>query len=332
MTSLTPRIDKIDTNYIINGNFDNWQRGTSHTSNGFGSVDRHFIATSFGGVVTMSRNTDVPNANSLYSMDFAITTPSAISSTQYIATNYKFEGSLTRAINGKNLSLGFWFKSSHTGKHSGFIFRGDNVRRYIFEFNYDVADTWQYIKVDFNLDLLSFVLDVNTNFIFGFNMAVGSTYQRAAGTWANSNEFGVTGGLDLSNISGAYIRLSQLQLVENTGQLLDGSSFSYAGGDVTKDLDLCKRYYEVVPLLSSFTYANSTATQYWESRPWKVTKRTSPSISTVNFTMYSGGGSSGVFVPNVLSADTVSFSVGTSGQSTNLNGILGGSIIGDAEL
>lgn len=41
-------------NRIINGAFDFWQRGTSQTSNGFGSADR-WINGVVGGTVTMSR-------------------------------------------------------------------------------------------------------------------------------------------------------------------------------------------------------------------------------------------------------------------------------------
>jgi hypothetical protein len=244
--NLTPRIDNLDKNYIINGNFDNWQRATSHTANGLGSVDRFKIANNFSGVTTMSQNADVPNSNSIYSLNQQITTPSAISSTEWVGLTHSFEGTLTKGLANKDLTLGFWFKSSHAGKHSGFFIRADNVRRYVFEFDYDVADTWQYVPINFTLDLQSFISTNALNFYFGLNMAVGSTYQRAAGTWADSNEFGATGSLDLSNISGAYIRLSQMQLVENTGQALDGSTFSYAGGDVTKDFQLCQRYYQTI--------------------------------------------------------------------------------------
>jgi len=290
--NLTPRIDKIDTNYIINGNFDNWQRGTSHTAAGYGSADRFIIKNTFSGVTTMSQSSDVPNNNSLYSLNYQITTPSAISSTDWIGATHTFEGSLTRALANKNISLGFWFKSSHVGKHSGFFIRANNVRRYIFEFDYDVADTWQYFIINLNLDLQTFVYNNLANFYLGFNMAVGSTYQRASGTWANSSEFGVTGGLDLSNISGAYIRLSQLQLVENTGQILDGSSFSYAGGDVTKDFQLCQRYYEKSYLQSiapstitdtgkkGFNVGVSTTSNFALQLFFMTLKRAVPSITT----------------------------------------------------
>ena len=53
-------------NRIINGNFDIWQRGTSHSSNGYGSVDR-WVNAIVGSSSTMSRQaftlgqTDVPN-------------------------------------------------------------------------------------------------------------------------------------------------------------------------------------------------------------------------------------------------------------------------------
>jgi hypothetical protein len=55
MTPLRAAQARIDPeNRIINGAFDFWQRGTSHSTNGYGSADRWSLSFS-GGTVTMSR-------------------------------------------------------------------------------------------------------------------------------------------------------------------------------------------------------------------------------------------------------------------------------------
>lgn len=64
----TPRIDRIDQNLIINGNFDYWQRGTSFSTAGsYYTADRMYTARSTGTNV-YSRSTDVPDSQSAYSL------------------------------------------------------------------------------------------------------------------------------------------------------------------------------------------------------------------------------------------------------------------------
>ena len=65
--SLTPRLDRLDKNYIINGNFDFWQRGTSTSTSGVYLADR-FRTSLSGGSYVVSRSTDVPNSNSQFSL------------------------------------------------------------------------------------------------------------------------------------------------------------------------------------------------------------------------------------------------------------------------
>ncbi len=63
-----PRIDRIDQNLIINGNFDYWQRGTSFSTLGsYYTADRMYTARSTGTNV-YSRSTDVPDSQSTYSL------------------------------------------------------------------------------------------------------------------------------------------------------------------------------------------------------------------------------------------------------------------------
>lgn len=64
----TPRIDRIDQNLIINGNFDYWQRGVSFSTAGsYYTADRMYTARSTG-TNAYSRSTDVPDSQSTYSL------------------------------------------------------------------------------------------------------------------------------------------------------------------------------------------------------------------------------------------------------------------------
>lgn len=70
MSSLTPRLDRHEKNYIINGNFDFWQRGTSFTTNNVYSADR--LKTSIVGTGTLSRQSVSPPTGSQYYARLAV--------------------------------------------------------------------------------------------------------------------------------------------------------------------------------------------------------------------------------------------------------------------
>jgi hypothetical protein len=109
-------------NLIINGDFSIWQRGTSQTSNGYGSVDRWLISTS-GGATTLSRQehilgqTDVPGAR--YFARQAVTTGS-----DFLTLAQKIEDVTVTA--GKQVTLSFYAKGTNPGGGFYTIFSEQN--------------------------------------------------------------------------------------------------------------------------------------------------------------------------------------------------------------
>lgn len=98
-------------NKIINGNFDIWQRGTSHTTTGYGSADR-WRNENVGTTKVASQQaftlgqTDVPN-NPTYFYRTVVT--SVAGSGNYCTANQRIEGVNTFA--GTNATLSFWAKA-----------------------------------------------------------------------------------------------------------------------------------------------------------------------------------------------------------------------------
>jgi len=110
-TALTNRVTTVENtrplsdNYIINGGFDIWQRGTSFTSNGYGA-DR-FIHAFAAGSATISRSTDVPsNQGFTYSLSSAST-----SGTNPLIAQ-RIESANSASIAGKTVTLSVWAKST----------------------------------------------------------------------------------------------------------------------------------------------------------------------------------------------------------------------------
>jgi len=98
-------------NYIINGNFDIWQRGTSQTTMGYGSSDRWY-STHVGSTKTVSRQTftlgqtDVPG-NPKYYMRHNVT--SVAGTANHCAVDQRIESVKTLA--GQTVTLSFWAKA-----------------------------------------------------------------------------------------------------------------------------------------------------------------------------------------------------------------------------
>jgi hypothetical protein len=98
-------------NRIINGNFDIWQRGTSHSTNGYGSADRWNSAI-IGSACTMSRQpftlgqTDVPG-EPLYFCRMAVT---SVAGAGNIA-NLQQRIEDVRTFAGQQVTVSFWAKA-----------------------------------------------------------------------------------------------------------------------------------------------------------------------------------------------------------------------------
>jgi len=99
-------------NKIINGNFDIWQRGTSQTNSGYGSVDRWQNSHSVASTKTASQQaftvgqTEVPG-NPKYYLRNVVTTGGGAGDTA--STQSRVEG--VESLSGKTATLSFWAKA-----------------------------------------------------------------------------------------------------------------------------------------------------------------------------------------------------------------------------
>jgi hypothetical protein len=92
-------------NFLINGGFDIWQRGTSSTTNTVYLADR-WVHLWSAGTHTVSRSTDVPDATLQYSLSFASTSGTTPIIRQYV------ESVNALALAGQTVTLSIWAKST----------------------------------------------------------------------------------------------------------------------------------------------------------------------------------------------------------------------------
>jgi len=160
MANLTPRLDRIEPNYVINGAMDFWQRvvgGTTSltTSNAAYTADR--MRTSNQGAtaktIAVSRSTDLPSISvsgftPIYSHQTEVTVAAASLSDAgdlVAPVMYRMEGSDYANLHGKFVTVGFWFKASVAGTYSLALNGAAFTRTYVTTFSV-LASAWTYIS------------------------------------------------------------------------------------------------------------------------------------------------------------------------------------------
>lgn len=260
---LTPRIDKISENYIINGNFDFWQRNITNTLSA-ASSDKVYTAdrwshTNFfaSGTATIARSTDVPsNVNATYSMSTTIATAVSVAHASnnyhFNAGVYRMEGNNSIKLVGQTITLQFWVKSNITGTYSiAFGANYDNVTsaKYVSTYTINSANTWEQKSITLNINSIvgsSFAVDNTQGMFVAFGIAANANGGRLTGTlnqWLATSGASIASTANRTDFIGTasnYIRISQVKL--SIGSSI--GDFSWCGRTYLDELTLCQRYYE----------------------------------------------------------------------------------------
>lgn len=293
MSSLTPRIDKIQKNYIINGDLNIWQRGTGPVTVNTATTTYTFSADRFGYVsigstvknYSIQRSTDVPSSTGStfqYSMLFscltAITSPASSDIVQPF--RQRIEGFNYAEMHGKPITISFWIKTNKTGNHPLSLYSDPAARYYVTSFTVNAANTWEK-------KVISLTLDSSGTYDFsngaGLNVAicsgaVGSTYNNATlNSWTNYP----SGSPLVTHPSLVNIMDSNTNTLKITGVKVEigtnsDPEFSLAGRNYVEELALCKRYYEKCALYGD-TFActiGANSSQASFSVQYEVEKRT----------------------------------------------------------
>ena len=276
-------------NKIINGNFDIWQRGTSQTTNGYGSADR-WLCQNNGSTKTASQQafdlgqTDVPN-NPKYFMRHVAT--SVAGAGNYVVMQQKIEG--VETLSGKTATLSFWAKAD-ASKNIAIEFRqyfgtGGSPSSSVDGIDAQlVALTTSWTKYTITVDIPSVsgkTLGTDNNDFFGYYF------------WfdAGSNLDSRTDSLGQQ--SGTF-DIAQVQIEEGT------AATPFEQRPIGMELSLCQRYYERNPISNHViwsVYAVS-GTAYYRGFQFTVVKRGTPTMTLgdiansrfPNTTSTSGGG------------------------------------------
>lgn len=228
MASKTPRTDRIDKNYIINGAFDFWQRIFNSTDVNTASYksDRFFLYTNGGSAGNIKRTQDAPSAEPFlkYCAEFDLTTTTSDGSNRTHRVIQRIESIFARELVGRTASISFWVKSSDF----------DTVQIELLYANAedDFSTSTQFATTDVVFTDDGAWQKITYN---GISMHASSTNGVEVRVFGK-NPSG--GGATNFKITGMKLALGSFE-----------QDFSLAGRDWAEELQLCQRYFEKSYLL-----------------------------------------------------------------------------------
>lgn len=332
---------QIGKNAVINGAFDIWQRGTSFAAIATStySADRWVWLNGSAGVVTISRDTDVPtvaNAGVLfnYSLKVAVTTADAsVAAGDVAAVTQRIEGFVWRNFAQRALVLSFWVKSAKTGTHCVSIRNSGGDRSYVGTYTVNAANTWEKKTVTFSASPSAGTWDYTTGIgaSLDFCLMAGSTYQTTAGAWQTGNYLATSAQANVLDTNANAFFIAGVQL--EVGSV--ATDFEIRPYPV--ELAMCRRYCQIVygTSYSAVGQAIAADTAYCPIR-LTTSMRTTPTSVTLLAAAGSGAGqmafcNSGGNFPATIGTH----SVASQGQDTVMlqgSGYTAGFTAGDASL
>ena len=299
----TPRLDRLDRNFIINGAMEYWQRvaGNVTTVNTAANVQTftsdRFFHYSEGPTVknySVARNVSVPTvAQAGYAFPFSrrftclttLTSPAA--GDRVIPHHYTIEGTDCRLLLGQISTFGFWVNCSLAGTYPVNFMTNGGTRTYMTTFNIGAGEVNTWV---FRTFTLQFENNIPTDNGPGIYIRIGghsgSTFRTATvGAWQAGNFDCTTTSTNIMSVANARMDITGVQLV--LGSVLTAGSFSLAGRDLAGELQLCQRYfeksYEVNTAPGSATASGSTGVRGINGSPYHYTpfctwKRAAPVI------------------------------------------------------
>ncbi len=275
-------------NYIINGNFDIWQRGTSQTTSGYGSSDRW---VNFNTGSTKTTSMQITNKTEPFnSVKFCRNVVSSVAGAgNAVGIQQRIEWANT--LHNKTCTLSFYAKADTTKniaidfvQHFGSGGTPSATIEGIAATKIQITSSWAKYTITANIPSIvgkSAGTDGNDSFWVRFWFDAGSDHN------TRSNNLGQQSGT---------FDIAQVQLEEGS------VATPFEQRPIGLELSLCQRYYEEGRAVS-VSYGDSGAAIQRGYVSYSIGKRSAPSvILTKNFGVATGG--------VVTSGDVTGFSFG----------------------
>ncbi len=342
--ALTPRIDNLESNIIINGGMDYWQRnntGATQTLSAieYNCVDRFGVNRQTGvansGNLNLTRQGDVPTfAESGFRFNNSVrircNQAYAVADPQFHAFEHRVEGNILQAVRDGKFVFSFWAKSNKLGTyHVSLNNSAGNVYNIL---PFVVSQSLVWTKYTFVVDMGSAPGTWLTDAGLGLRIAwVLHATAEKKGVVPTEAWFTPVGGVFFSTTqvnfmdstsNDIFITGVMIKPIKETISNPESVRFSRAGDNLADELVLCQRYYEksydtnIAPGTPTtdaggiFFRAALTATQTFGSVIFTCKKRNTPTITVYSIVT----GTSGV-IRNVVAGTDVAATTFNIGQT-----------------
>jgi len=283
-------------NFVINGNFNISQRGTSfvNPTASYG-IDMWNNRNNNLGAFTVSQDTDAP-AGFKTSAKWLVTTADASpAASDFAIFRTNFEGQALQSLckgtaSAKSVTISFWVKSNTTGTYILNLSDLDNSRQISKSYTISASATWEKKSITFEGDTTGTLDNDNaSSFTLQFFLGVGT--DRSSGTlqttWATTvNANAAVGQTNLAATLNNYWQVTGVQM--EIGSTV--TPFQTASGTIQGELALCQRYYwrttANVQYLGTGTAKSATVADFVIQYP--QTMRVAPTMSANTGTTYFG--------------------------------------------
>ena len=344
-------------NRIINGGMVISQRNGTSSVNVPGTsypyqMDRFYcgglsgVATPF----TLQQVTDAPTGFS-NSVRITVANTDALGNA---ATEYGFQTTFEAnntsdfnlgTANAITVTLSFWVKSSLTGTFGLGVRNAPTFNRaYVATYTINSANTWEFKTITIPLDTTGTwnSSGANASLNIGWSLGVGTNLRGTANTWQAGGAVQTSGSVNLVSNAAATWQITGVQLEAGT------VASPFERRDYGRELMMCQRYFESLPLVSGDTDMNYagfviTGTLADLAVKFQVTKRTAPTctlngsvtqIRVGGSDVTATGGFSFTYISTINAALRATVNAGglSGGSGAALKGVANSSISASSEL
>ena len=295
-------------NLIINGAMQVAQRGTSNTTNGYGTVDRYYMGYANVDEAPTQSQIDIGTSDTPYTLGFRkafrVTNgnqTSGAGAADYIFMNYSIEAQdlansgWNYTSSSSNITLSFWIRSSVAQNFFlQFHTRDGTERVYTFETGALTADTWTKVTKTFpGSSLITINNDNGQGAIITMNYFFGTNYTNSDGSAASNVWRSYGDSVKSADQTTTWYTTNDATLDLVGFQLEVGSvATDFEHRSYGQELALCQRYCVVTTRLPAMS---NNASGYISccSRPNPVPMRAAPSVAlggTLRYNPYFGSG------------------------------------------